>query len=120
MSWELFNPFQRLFCCISVLILISQGAVIYTQHYNKKEISFSCPKIPPQPRPRKVDLSGLKKISLKIDAVLKSNKNLSRILKDQKKLDRITKDHKKLDKIIKNQWKVDRIIQRLDTWGVEK
>jgi len=85
--------------------------VIYTQHYNKKQVSLSCPKIPPIPKAQKIDLTGIKKVSLKIDVVLKSNKKLSGIITDQKR---------KIDKIIQEQRKVDRIIQRMDTWGIER
>ena len=115
MSWALFNPFQRFFCIITVVIFISQVAIIYNQQYNKKKISLSCPKIPiaSPVKPQKIDLSGLRKVSVKIDAVIRSN---NKLLKAQRE---IAKDRKKLDKIIRNQWKVDRIIQKLDAWGVE-
>jgi hypothetical protein len=83
-----------------VVILVTQGVVLYTQQYNKKQVSLSCPKIPDIPKPQRVDLSGIKKIALKLDLVIKNNK--------------------KLDQIIREQRKVDRIIQRMDTWGIER
>jgi hypothetical protein len=120
MSWALFNPFQKCFCVISLVILISQGFVIYSQQYSKEQVSLSCPKIPPYPRPQKIDLSSLSGLRSQIDNVLKENKKLQKLMKDQRKLDKIVKNQGKLDKIVKNQRKIDLIIQRLDTWGIER
>ena len=102
MNWSLFNPFQKFFCIASILLLLSQGFLIYKQH-SKNHINLSCPEIPEIPafpEPQKIDMTGIKRIGLKLDVVIKHNKKLDLILREQKK--------------------IDKILKKMDSWGIDR
>lgn len=104
MNWSLFNPFQKFFCILSILLLSSQGFMIYQQQYNKNPVNLSCPQIPEipaYPKPQKIDLSGLRTLGIKLDVVIKSNKKLDQM-------------------ILKEQRKIDKILKAMTSWGIDR